>query len=194
MPPTDARIFEDTIDGYFPLRVSLAQMMDRNGFDAALVSLTQALVAAFEDLPDDAPVPLNIRAGRAGLIDYLTLWLWRDAGTVAMRAQGQWRWLAGGSEEAGLDPMTRLAEPAFLHGIGWPGKGDGVCKPAEIDLTAGAEAGSGASLWGPLPEAEGIVWADRPAVFGAPRAPIPGRYLVTSSRVAPIGGADTAIS
>lgn len=194
MPPTDTRIFEDTIDGYFPLRVSLAQMMDRNGFDAALVSLTQAPVAAFPGLPDDAPVPLTIRAGRAGLIDWLALWLWRDGGTMRTRAQGQWRWLAGGSDGARLDPMTRLAEPAFLHGIGWPGAGNGACKPAEIDLTAGAEAGSGAALWGPLPEAEGIFWADRPAVFGARVAPMPGRYLVTSSRVAPIGGADTAIS
>ena len=108
MPPTDTRIFEDTIDGYFPLRVSLAQMMDRNGFDAALVSLTQAPVAAFPGLPEDAPVPLTIRAGRAGLIDWLTLWLWHDGEGMRMRAQGSCTASAGRGRGTGPANRPRL--------------------------------------------------------------------------------------
>lgn len=106
--------FEDIIDGYFPLQVSLMQMLERLGSDLAYVEITHAPIMQIENLPHDAPVPLNIRDGRAGVIDQLHL---RVAADGAISGAGTWRWLDGSSATEPLDPMTRLAEPAFLSGF-----------------------------------------------------------------------------
>lgn len=110
--------FEDIIDGYFPLKVSLAQMMRRNSFEMALLTLNHAPIIDVPDLPPEAPVPLNIRAGRAGMIDQMTLWTWWSAGDLQMAGNAQWRFWTGEPGSACFDPMTRLAEPAFLRGLG----------------------------------------------------------------------------
>lgn len=190
------RVFEDTIDGYFPLLVSLSQMMERNCFEAALISLTQAPMAQFPGLADTAPVPLNIRAGRAGLIERLTAWIWRSGTAFGLSARGSWRWFDGTGDDARLDPMTRLAEPAFLHGIGCVA--DATDTPhtrelADMRLTAGDTPAraiqpgwSSARLWGPVPEEEGIVRATGMAddFFGkpvrqlGPASVLPARYLL----------------
>jgi hypothetical protein len=108
--------FDDIIDGYFPLQVSLTQMLARKGFYAAHVTLSHAPIMDIPDLPPNAPVPLNIRSGRAGLIIYMSL----DVTLDGLSGSGRWRWL-GESNPPGpeFDPLTRLAEPAFLIGTGY---------------------------------------------------------------------------
>ena len=113
--PTPLFLFEDTIDGYFPLRISLSQMMERLGTALAYVQIEHAPILEVPGLAPDAPVPLNIRSGRAGLIDTLDLKVEQTENGTQISGLGQWRWLDG-QENAVLDPMTRLAEPAFLHG------------------------------------------------------------------------------
>jgi len=112
---TRGQSFEDTIDGYFPLQVSLSQMLTRLEFDAAFVWLRLAPILDVPDLPTDAPVPLNVGAGRGGLIVWLTVHISRTDGIVS--GAGRWQWLDGLEHEV-LSPMTRLAEPVFVEGIG----------------------------------------------------------------------------
>lgn len=118
MPPatetTRLYAFEDIIDGYFPLRISLMQMLERLGTPLAYVEITHAPIMQIPGLPHDAPVPLNIRAGRAGVIDRLHL---RAEGNGALSGAGSWRWLDGSHAGDVLDPMTRLAEPVYLWGF-----------------------------------------------------------------------------
>ncbi|MEM7061224.1 MAG: hypothetical protein AAF557_26910, partial [Pseudomonadota bacterium] len=108
--------FEDTIDGYFPLQVSLAQMLERNGLSAAVVTISFAPIMHIPGLPPGDPVPLNIRSGYAGLIDDLSLCVTPEK----MSGFGMWRWLTPGLDRGTrFDPTTRLAEPAYLSGIGF---------------------------------------------------------------------------
>jgi len=142
-----ARVFEDVIDGYFPLHVSLAQMMARTGFRAALVGLDQAPILEIPGLPPEAPVPLNIRAGRAGMIDAMVLWVQGDG---SLSGQGAWRWFDGQTTDAAFDPMTRLAEPAIVAGVGFQ---DAV----DLDrLGHPLEGADQTRLWGPLPSGDVI--------------------------------------
>ena len=113
--PKPFHLFEDTIDGYFPLRISLSQMMARLGTSLAYVEIEHAPMIDVPGLAHDAPVPLNIRSGRAGLIDALYLKVEQNDGDTGLSGLGQWRW-RDGQKSAILDPMTRLAEPVFLRG------------------------------------------------------------------------------
>ena len=119
--------FEEVIDGYFPLQVSLTQMLERLGVAQAYVEITHAPIIQIPGLAYDAPVPLNIRAGRAGMIDRLRLRVAQSEAGVALSGKGRWRWLDGRATSPTLDPMTRLAEPAFLHG--------GFVMPAEPQIS-----------------------------------------------------------
>lgn len=112
--------FEEIIDGYFPLQVSLAQMMDRLRASYALVDLSYAPIMRIPDLPHDAPVPLNIREGTAGSISRMLIEVDLRNGPVHLRGRGAWSWNDTGTTEDLLDPMTRLAEPAFLYGLKYP--------------------------------------------------------------------------
>lgn len=144
------RPFEDTIDGYFPLRVSLMQMMDRQRFARAWIRLRHAPILMVPGLAWDAPVPLNIGAGHAGLIDDLTLWI--DKLTQDVAGWGCWRWLAPEAPAGPMDPMTRLAEPAFIDGVGLTASDR--CAPL-ADITLGddpRDVATGSRLWGPLPD------------------------------------------
>lgn len=108
--------FEDIIDGYFPLKISLQQMLDQLDAHCAFVDITHAPIMHVPGLSHDAPVPLTIRTGRAGMIDHLRLRVLRQKNDVALSGSGVWRWLDGADPQRNLDPMTRLAEPAFLRG------------------------------------------------------------------------------
>lgn len=136
----EAEAFDDTIDGYFPLQVSLAQMLARNGFAAALVTLRYAPIMHIPGLPLDAPVPLTIRAGVAGVIHELSL----CATPSRLSGFGDWRWLtpAPSDDKAPappcFDPHTRLAEPAYLTGLGFRA---GALATAHLGPIAAAEDG-----------------------------------------------------
>jgi len=112
--------FDDIIDGYFPLQVSLAQMMARLGADYALVDLSYAPIMRIPGLAHDAPVPLNIREGTAGSITRMLIEIDLRTLPLRLRGHGTWTWNDTGVAENVLDPMTRLAEPAFLIGLRHP--------------------------------------------------------------------------
>ncbi|MBO6776367.1 MAG: hypothetical protein JJ897_12890 [Marinibacterium sp.] len=116
LTPVAGTVFEDTIDGYFPLHLSLRQMLNRQDFAAALVILRHAPIMHLPGLPEDAPVPLRLPDGKAGLIHRLMVLATRDEKGASLQSVGRWRWL---TTEAPLGPSTRLAEPAFLRGIGF---------------------------------------------------------------------------
>lgn len=108
--------FEDIIDGYFPLQVSLGQMMERLGAMQATVEIAHVPIMHIPGLPHSAPVPLNICSGRAGLVEHLALNVALGPNGTRLSGIGVWNWLDGDDSDILLDPMTRLAEPAFLTG------------------------------------------------------------------------------
>lgn len=129
----DGTVFEDTIDGYFPLHLSLRQMLDRTGFAAALVILRHAPIMHLPGLPEDAPVPLRLPGGQAGLIRRLMVLVSQDGTRTPLQGVGRWGWFG---PEVPLGPDTRLGEPAFLRGIGFK---------TAIDGASGAARGMGES-------------------------------------------------
>lgn len=108
--------FETIIDGYFPLSISLGHMMGRLDAGLALVEMTYAPIMDIPGLPPDAPVPLNIRAGRAGIIEHIVLRVERQPDAASLSGHGIWHWLDGTPGGDHLDSMTRLAEPAIVAG------------------------------------------------------------------------------
>lgn len=140
LPPLSDAFFEDIIDGYFPLVVSLHDMMARRRLGAALLSITHAPIMDIPGLPVTAPVPLNIASGRAGIILGLTLHVAVTDHTLTLHGFGEWRWLDAGPVPETLDPNTRLAEPAFLSGIGVP-RDMAADQPAPFDIREGGAEG-----------------------------------------------------
>ena len=114
-----ATSFEDIIDGYFPLQESLRQMLVRNDFVTAYVTLTHAPIMNIPGLAQNAPVPLRIACGAVGVAERLDLIVALYGQELRVIGYGRWRWH---SDSAGSDrlmaPSTRLAEPAIVKGIG----------------------------------------------------------------------------
>ena len=106
--------FEDILDGYFPLRLSIADLLRRNDLRAAELKLSFAPIVVIDDLPPEAPVPLSIRSGRAGMIDEATLTVSLSDAGAKIGGCARWRWLDGAVVSDELDPMIRLAEPALV--------------------------------------------------------------------------------
>ena len=119
-PPGDARPFQDILDGYFTLRESLRQMAARQGFGGVTLTLTHAPVMDVPGLPPDAPVPLHLRDGHAGLIDTLVVTALFGGENVLLFGAGAWRWFDDRADPA-LPADVRLGEPAFVRGVGWSG-------------------------------------------------------------------------
>lgn len=115
--PSVLYAFDNIIDGYFPLQVSLTQMMDRQQTRYAIFNLSHAPIMRIPGLPHDAPVPLSIFNGSIGLIRSMLIELDRRDGPVQLRGLGCWAWANESTKEDTLDPMTRLAEPAYLWGL-----------------------------------------------------------------------------
>jgi len=106
--------FEDILDGYFPLSLSIADLLRRNELSDAALTLAFAPIVAVKGLPHDAPVPLNIRSGRAGMIDQAHLSVTLSDTGAQIWGTARWRWLDGAAIPETLDPMIRLAEPALV--------------------------------------------------------------------------------
>lgn len=90
--------------------------MERRGLSHARLTLTHAPIMHIADLHPDAPVPLNIAAGRAGMIDQMVLMVQAAGQSCRLQGHASWRWLDGSDTGQTLDPLTRLAEPAYLQG------------------------------------------------------------------------------
>lgn len=119
--PQGATVFEDIIDGYFPLSESLRQMMQRNGFVCASVTLTHAPIMDIPGLGPTAPVPLRLDTGTAGIADRLDILISLGGDAVQLSGYGRWRWYRSAGDWQNLLPAhTRLAEPSIVAGIGHP--------------------------------------------------------------------------
>jgi hypothetical protein len=111
--------FEDIIDGYFPLRESLRQMLVRNGFAAACVTLVHAPIMNISGLAPHKPVPLRLDHGTAGIADRLDIIVALYGQEPRLSGYGRWRWYSDGDGSDDLmAPSTRLAEPAIVQGFG----------------------------------------------------------------------------
>ncbi|TYC64284.1 hypothetical protein FMN50_01155 [Rhodobacterales bacterium] len=122
------RPFEDILDGYFPLRESVRQLLQRQGFKAMWITLLQAPIMHIEGLAPEAPVPLHLRKIYSGMIDHMLLLAVSSApdgagGTGEMQLSGKGDWFfAEAEEDRDVFPdLIRLGEPAFVRGIGISG-------------------------------------------------------------------------
>ena len=119
--PIRAVPFEDFIDGYFPLALSLRHFLDRRGFASAFIALQVAPMMHIDGLGDEEPVPLHIDVADEGQIDRLAAIARRDGSTSSLSGYADWRWRsASGIEKTDLRKSVRLSEPAFVRGIGFP--------------------------------------------------------------------------
>ncbi|GAA6202755.1 hypothetical protein [Aquicoccus sp. SU-CL01552] len=120
-PGASAEPFHDILDGYFTLKESVRQMMARHDFIWAWLVLCHAPIMEIEGLDPDAPVPLHLREGYAGVIDSMLLTVTRaggpDTAAFTLIGTGDWRWLDDRAEAA-LPADIRLGEPAYLTGFG----------------------------------------------------------------------------
>ncbi|PJE32597.1 hypothetical protein PSM7751_01490 [Pseudooceanicola marinus] len=115
-----AQPFHDILDGYFTLKESVRQMMARHDLSWAWMLLCHAPVMEIDGLAPDAPVPLHLRDGYAGLIDTMVLTVTRpegEAAEVSLLGTGEWRWLDVRANTA-LPADIRLGEPAYFTGFG----------------------------------------------------------------------------
>ncbi|WP_238364675.1 hypothetical protein [Mesobacterium pallidum] len=116
-----AEPFDDILDGYFTLKESVRQLMARHQLSWAWLVLSHAPVMEIAGLAPDAPVPLHLRDGHAGVIDALFVTvLYCDATgehDISLTGSGDWRWLDGRGDAA-LPADIRLAEPAYVMGFG----------------------------------------------------------------------------
>ena len=114
-----AGIFEDTIDGYFPLLESLRQMLVRNRFDATLIRILHAPAMEIPGLKPRDPVPFTIDNEYGCMIHQMTLMVHLTTDEeVAVSGAGQWTWNAAHRVcDVQFSPLHRLAEPAFIRGI-----------------------------------------------------------------------------
>lgn len=139
------RGFEDILDGYFPLRETIGQMMRRHGFALAFVDLLHAPVMDIPGLSPDEPVPFRIRKEPAGMIDWMRVEARRDGDGLVLRGQGSWWWLDAARDTARFSPLVRLGEPAFVRGVGlMPDGGEGGTggDVASLDVGPGASGAS----------------------------------------------------
>jgi len=112
--------FEDVLDGYFPLETSILHFMQRRSFEHVQLYLTHAPILFVPGLALDAPVPLNVTSGRGGFIEEMVLVAQVVAGVPILGGYGRWRWLDSTAPGQQFDPGWRLAEPAYVEGLGPP--------------------------------------------------------------------------
>lgn len=161
--PVDGFYFEDFIDGYFPLIQSLSHLMDRQAVDAALLVLRVAPMMEIPGLAPEDPVPLHINPVYAGQIDWLGVVVRRVTQEVRISGHALWTWNDRKRRNAShLSPTIRLAEPAFVRGVGFrdggydlkslgpiavADEGHGISVSAQTPVRFGADAQSEEILW-----------------------------------------------
>ena len=119
--PIEGELFEDFIDGYFPLNVSLGHMLDRHGFASAWILMRVAPMMDIPDLAETEPVPLHLDPAHGGQIDWLSATIRLSGQTASLSGQARWNWNDPLKTKKDKIPTTlRLAEPAFLRGVGFP--------------------------------------------------------------------------
>jgi len=135
--PLAGHVFEDVVDGYFPLQESLKQMMERQGFSAAIVSLKVAPAMEIPDLAPKDPVPLYVTDGFGCMINRMTLVVRHVEDEVEIEGLGDWKWFDGSLVDASFfSPQHRLAEPAFIKGVGFRASDLAAKKWGQMDAAA----------------------------------------------------------
>lgn len=120
IPVIAAMAFEDTIDGYFPLRESLRQMLMRNRFESALVFIVQAPAMEIPGLPPEDPVPLYITEGHGSMIQQMAVLARLQDNQATVSGVAEWHWWGNHRmDDQDFSDMHRLAEPAFIRAIGF---------------------------------------------------------------------------
>ncbi len=118
--PVSGRIYDDTIDGYFPLPESIRQMLLRLKFCSAWISIVEAPFIDLPNLPATSLVPVRLHPDTpCGTIQYMALVATLDNDKVRLSGVARWSWLTSRSTRADIFPLSaRLAEPAYVRGIG----------------------------------------------------------------------------
>jgi hypothetical protein len=116
--PMGGSIFEDILDGYFPIRESARQLLERQGASAMWIRFVHAPVMTVSGLSATEPVPMSVRKAYSGMIDHMTLFVARSGDRVEVSGVGDWYWADGREETDTLPASTRMGEPVFVRGIG----------------------------------------------------------------------------
>lgn len=115
--PMGGSIFEDILDGYFPIRESARQLLERQGASAIWIRFVHAPVMTISGLSASEPVPMSVRKAYSGMIDHMTLFVARAGDQVEVSGVGDWYWADGREETDTLPDSTRMGEPVFVRGI-----------------------------------------------------------------------------
>jgi hypothetical protein len=106
--------FNDVIDGYFPLQISLSHLLERLDTSLAYIEITYAPIMDIPGLEYFDPVPLNLKVGRVGMIEKLHV---RYESSGNFSSNGSWHWLDAQEANNCFSKMIRLAEPAYVEGF-----------------------------------------------------------------------------
>jgi hypothetical protein len=106
--------FNDVIDGYFPLQISLSHLLVRLNTKLAYLEIRYAPIMDIPGLAHSDPVPLNVKVGRAGMIEKLHV---RYESSGNFSSNGSWHWLDAQEANSSFDKVIRLAEPAYVQGF-----------------------------------------------------------------------------
>ena len=106
--------FNEVIDGYFPLQISLSHLLVRLNTTIAYVEIRYAPIMDIPGLALSDPVPLNVKVGRVGMIEKLHV---RYEGSGNFSSNGLWHWLDAQEANNSFDKVIRLAEPAYVEGF-----------------------------------------------------------------------------
>ena len=106
--------FNDVIDGYFPLQISLSLLLVRLNTTLAYLEIRYAPIMDIPGLAHFDPVPLNVKVGRVGMIEKLHV---RYESSGNFSSNGSWHWLDAQEANNSFDKVIRLAEPAYVQGF-----------------------------------------------------------------------------
>jgi hypothetical protein len=106
--------FNDVIDGYFPLQISLSHLLKRLDTSLAYLEIKYAPIMDIPGLQLFDPVPLNLKVGRVGMIEKLHV---RYESSGNFSSNGSWHWFDAQEANNSFDKVIRLAEPAYVEGF-----------------------------------------------------------------------------
>ena len=138
--------FNDVIDGYFPLQISLSHLLKRLDTSLAYVEIKYAPIMDIPGLQLFDPVPLNLKVGRVGMIEKLHV---RYESSGNFSSNGSWHWFDAQEANNSFDKVIRLAEPAYVEGFFVSNKP--VCNSMKVAKSIIAdEMPIGKEVWGPF--------------------------------------------
>ena len=112
-----AQCFEDIIDGYFPLKESLKQMLSRFQSSAAWINFRFSPLINKEHLKPSDPIPIQVDGFRTGLIHEASILVVSKDGEAILTGVADWSWHDSERQaDTELSPFHRLAEPVLVRG------------------------------------------------------------------------------